>query len=38
MLQKLQRFSYYMPDQPILLYFIAVVMSEFKFKIQNELV
>ena len=31
-------FSCYMPDQQILLCFIAVIMSEFNFKIQNEMV
>jgi hypothetical protein len=33
-----KRFSCYMPDQPILLYLIAVIMSELNFKTQNELV
>jgi hypothetical protein len=27
-----------MPDQPILLYFISVIISAFRFKIPNELV
>lgn len=33
-----KRFSCYMPDQTIILYFIAVMMSGFSFKTQNELV